>query len=128
MRQLIPEFRATSGELVVVGSGSPYFAKAFRQDMGLGDVPIRCDVDLRSYALAGFTRGVLATLNPRAALNYVRALRSGQRQHRLQGDALQQGGALVVTRDGVIAYRFVSKAAGDHPPPAAMIDALRRSA
>lgn len=125
MRQHVPELRAAGGDLVLVGSGSPAFAAGFHEAQKLGDIRLFCDEELRSYALAGFRRGLFDLLHPRAAVNYVRALRSGARQGKNQGDGLQQGGAMVVLSDGSMPWKFVSRAAGDHPAPEVILAALR---
>ena len=44
------------------------------------------------------------------------AFKSGFKPGSLQGNALQLGGAIVVTPEGNITYFFISSAAGDHPP------------
>jgi len=57
-----------------------------------------------------------------------RASIKGFRQGRTAGDLWQQGGALVVRPDGKVTYRYVSLGPGDHPPPAALVEALKRAA
>src|SRR5207248_3802936 len=104
------------GELVIVGSGAPHFARAFREDMEIPDVPVFSDEDLRSYRLAGFQRTVGGVLHPKAAWAWVRAMAGGHMQGRRQGDALQNGGVMVVTQAGEVAFRYASKHGGDHPP------------
>jgi hypothetical protein len=127
LRPHVSALRAAGGELVIVGSGAPHFAKAFGEDLGLGDVPIFCDRPLRSYALAGFRRDVGSLLDPRVLLHGARALAHGQFQHRTQGDPLQQGGAMVIRPDGTVAYRYRSAVAGDHPKPAVLVAALEQA-
>jgi hypothetical protein len=102
-------------DLVFVGNGSREQARAFREEFGIA-APLYVDPERRAYAALGMRRG----LGPRAALatarNSLRALRAGFRQVGVQGDAWQLGGVLVVRPGGVVAYRYLSAAAGDHPP------------
>jgi hypothetical protein len=92
--------------------------------MELGDVTILTDEELRSYALAGWTRSIFAMVSPRSATNYLRARRSGFKQTKKAGSDLQQGGVLIVKPDGEIAYRFQSRSTGDHPPAKDVVAAL----
>lgn len=80
-----------------------------------------------AFERAGFRRGVGTLLSPRAIGNYVRAFLSGHRGSRKEGDALQQGGALVVARDGTLLYKYVSRASGDHPEVRELVAALRQA-
>ena len=53
---------------------------------------------------------------------------SSDLQTRPAGDPLQQGGVVVMGRDGVERYRYVGEYAGDHAEAAAIVDACRRAA
>lgn len=112
-------------DLAIVGSGWPAAAQAFRELLDLPTLKVYCDKDRRAYQAAGFKRGILRTFNPLTVLHYLRAMVRGQRQGKLEGDPWQQGGVLVVGTDGAIAYRYASRVAGDHPPPARVVKALR---
>ncbi len=97
-----------------MGNGSPYFAAAFREDLGL-DGPLLVDPELRAYRAAGLRRGRVEVLSPRLLGNAARALREGHRQDGVQGDAWQLGGVFVIRPDGALTFRHVSAVAGDHP-------------
>jgi hypothetical protein len=127
LRPRVPEIRAAGGDLVVVGTGAPFFAQGFRELLHLDDVDVLSDESLASYRLLGFKRGLL-TFSLRSIAPYLRAFQRGQRQARTQGDALQQGGAIVVRPGGEIVYRFVSEVAGEHAPPDEVVEAVRRAA
>lgn len=128
MRAIIPDIRRHGAELVIVGNGQPWQAAAFREELELlppdHDVPILVDPALTAYRAAGLRRGITSTFSPRAAGNLVRALRAGHRQKGVQGDAWQLGGVFVVHRDATVPWSYVSRAAGDHPPPADILAAL----
>lgn len=128
LRPRIREIRDAGGDLVVVGTGGPSFADAFRLDLGIPDVRILTDETRRAYDLAGFRRGVATLLHPRAIWNYLRAFFSGYAPRSQQGDALQQGGVLVVRPDGRISFRHESRVSGDHPATEAILAAVRAAA
>lgn len=82
----------------------------------------------RSFDLAGFRRGLWTLIRPRAVWNYLRAFFSGYAPRKLQGDALQQGGFLVVFPGGDVAFRFLSEASGDAPRVEQILAALHATA
>jgi len=123
------EFEQNGGKLAVVGNGWPAAAKAWAEHVGFPPgVQVLTDPSKKAYDLAGFKRSAALTLlNPRSILRFVRANLHGFRQGRTAGDPWQQGGALVVQPSGKVTYRYVSFGPGDHPSPAALVDALRRA-
>jgi len=123
LRDALPEIRRRGAELVVVGNGSPWHAKGFREEQGI-DFPLYVDPDLAAYAAAGLKRGVLDTLRPAAIGKAVRAWRSGARQGKTQGDPWQLGGVFVVRAGGEVLYRHINRDAGDHPPAEPILGAL----
>jgi NAD(P)-dependent dehydrogenase (short-subunit alcohol dehydrogenase family) len=123
LRDASEAIRARGAELVIVGNGTPYFAKAFREDFGL-EGPLLVDPELRAYRAAGLRRGRIEILSPRVPLNALRALRSGARQRAVEGDPWQLGGVFVIRPGGELAYRYVSREAGDHAPVPDVIAAL----
>ena len=123
MRDRIDDIRARGAELVIVGNGAAHFAAAFRDELGL-DCPLLVDPDLRAYRAAGMRRGRVELLSPRLPLNAVRALGRGFRQRGVQGDPWQLGGVFVIRPDGALAYRHLSREAGDHAPVDDVVAAL----
>lgn len=130
MRAIIPEIRRgrRAAELVVVGSGQPWQAAAFREELELTeppyDVPVLVDPTLAAFRAAGLRRGVGAVLTPGTVRSAWRAFRGGHRQRGVQGDPWQNGGVLVVRPDGSVPWSYASREAGDHPPPADILAAL----
>lgn len=116
--------RKKGAELVFVGNGSRQQARAFREEFAIAS-PVYVDPERRAYAALGMKR---RALGPRAVLatarNSLRALRAGFRQTDVQGDAWQLGGVLVLRPGGVVAYRYLSAAAGDHPPVDDLVAAI----
>jgi peroxiredoxin len=125
LRPHLREIRDAGGDLVVVGTGAPHFARAFQEELGLGDVRMISDVDGRAYRLAGFRRGAGTLFSPAAIWNYVSAFLTGYSFRGMQGDGLQQGGVLVIRPGGEVVYRYESRRSGDHPDPSAIVAALR---
>jgi len=119
----LSEIRAKGAELVVVGNGQPFQARAFRDERKL-DFPLLVDPGLKAYKAAGLKRGALLTLNPMTALRGVRAMKDGFRQGLMEGDPWQQGGAFVIGKDGGVRFAFVSSGAGVHAEPADLLAAL----
>jgi AhpC/TSA antioxidant enzyme len=129
LRPHAAEFEQAGGRLAVVGNGWPAMAKSWAAHVGFApSVRVLTDPSRKAYDLAGFKRSaVLTLLNPLSMARFVRANVRGFRQGRMAGDPWQQGGALVVLPSGKVAYRYVSFGPGDHPSPAALVDALKRA-
>lgn len=106
--------RAHGGELIVVGSGTAEQAKRFAKDENV-EVMVT-DPTLEAYRIAGMKRGLRTVINPKSALNAVRALRDGHRQGRTRGDPWQQGGVVVVSAlddGGKLLLQHAASEAGD---------------
>jgi hypothetical protein len=123
LRDIVPQIRAKGAELVVVGSGSPEQARAFRDEQRL-DFPLLVDPAREAYAVAGLKRSLGSTLGPGVLVHSIRALRQGYRQGPAAGDLWQQGGVLVIAPDGTERFKHTSARAGDHPDPALFLVAL----
>jgi peroxiredoxin len=119
----LAEIRAKGAELVVIGNGLPFQARAFRDERKL-DFPLLVDPGLKAYKAAGLKRGALATLNPAVALRAAKAMSAGFQQHGTEGDPWQQGGAFVIAPGGAVRSAFLSSGAGDHPDPRDLVAAL----
>jgi hypothetical protein len=120
----LPRIREAGATLAFVGNGDRRFARAFRADFGI-EAPVYVDAERRTYEAVGMKRGVGAAVGSLSTLkNAARALKGGFRQGPVQGDAWQLGGVLVVRPGGVVTYRYLSDAAGDHPPMEDVLAAL----
>lgn len=124
MRGERSEIEALGGRLVFVGSGSPAFARDFRAERA-PDCTVLSDPEVASYRAIGARHGVVSTLHPAMISASLRARRSGARQARVQGRAMQQGGVLVVLPGDRVAWSYISRHAGDHPRPTEVVAALR---
>lgn len=110
--------------VVLIGNGSPSFIAGLREQTGWTG-PVYTDPSLAAYQAAQLKRGVLRTLDPRGYGKALRAMAGGQRQGRTQGDQWQQGGVLVIGRDGRVLWQHASERAGDNAAPAQILAALR---
>lgn len=108
--------------VVFVGNGSPMMASAFAEDFDVRS-PLYTDPSLKVYEAVGLQRGMGSVWKTLKAAP--RALKGGFVQGRTQGDAFQQGGILVVDREGRELYRYVSAFAGDHPSMDAVLGSLK---
>ena len=99
-------------------------ADDFRTTMKIAS-PIWVDGKREAYKYFEFTHGVDKVLTMKSALNAVRALSKGHIQHKTQGNPVQNGGVVVVNRQGECVYAFVSAEAGDKPPMAEVLAAAR---
>ena len=118
------DVRAAGAEIFVIGNGAPMFIEGFRETTGYRG-PVYTDPSLAAYRAARLERGVRTLLSVGAAARTVGALARGFRQGRTQGDNLQQGGALVVAREGSVLWHHVSKSPGDNADPDQIIRVLR---
>jgi hypothetical protein len=125
LRDLEPEIRRRGAELTVIGSGSPAQAADFAAETGLTG-PLFVAPELEAYAVAGLRRGVGTALRPSVFRRAIRAWRGGFRQRGVAGDPWQQGGAFVIRPGGDLRFAHVSREAGDHPDPQALLAALDR--
>jgi len=109
--------------LVVVGNGAPMFIEGFRETTGFTG-PIYTDPSLEVYKAAQLKRGMGTMLKLGAAAATFGSLRRGFRQGKMQGDATQQGGVLVIAPDGRILYHHISAYPGDNASPDTVRNAL----
>jgi hypothetical protein len=99
--------------VVVIGNGAVSFAQAFAGKHAK-TLPLYTDPSLKTYDALGARRGILSAVDPRVHLRAAAVLAKGFRQSATKGAALQQGGALGVTKDGAVWFRQISNHAGDH--------------
>jgi len=117
------DLAAHGARLVFVGTGTPAMAADFARTHA-GPHPVLSDASRAVFAAAGMRRTWTSTLHWRLLANLWRALRRGFRQTRVQGDAWQQGGVLVLARGLRIVHREVDGVAGDALDLDAVVAAL----
>ncbi|HLL23664.1 MAG TPA: peroxiredoxin-like family protein [Kofleriaceae bacterium] len=124
MHQQIASIRDVGAELFVIGNGAPSFIAGFRETTKY-DGPIYTDPSRAVFGAAKLKRGIAKTFNPLALGKTVGAFIRGQRQGRMQGDPWQQGGTLVIDRDGTVRWHHTSGRPGDNAEAAQIVAALR---
>ncbi|HEX2729991.1 MAG TPA: peroxiredoxin-like family protein [Polyangiaceae bacterium] len=87
----------------VIGNGTPLHARVFMDEARL-ETDVFTDPARLLYKGIGMRHGVFTTVNPTSSRNARRAYARGFRQRGVRGDPWQQGGALVVGRDGTVAF------------------------
>ena len=112
--------RAAGLALRVIGNGAPMFIAGFRETTGY-DGPIYTDPSLAVYRAAELRTGLRTVFTIGALARTVGAVRRGFRQGRTRGSALQQGGVLVIARDGRVLWHHVSTGPGDNATAAEII-------
>ena len=125
LRDARPKIEAKGGRLKIVGNGTSAMAEAFAAPYGMMDT-VFTDPQRNVYRALGMVHGVGKTIGAGSLKNGLRAFSKGFRQEKVQGDPWQQGGTVVVTGDGRIVYRYLSKAAGDHAPLSEILSVLER--
>ena len=123
----IDSLRATGAEVHVIGNGAPMFIAGFREITGY-DGTLYTDPSLAVYRAAELLSGLRTILTIGALTRSIGALRRGFRQGRTRGSALQQGGVLVIARDGQVLWQHVSAGPGDNATAAEIVAALRVAA
>jgi prostamide/prostaglandin F2alpha synthase len=120
------QFRATGGDLVLIGQATPRHAAHFRR-RHTPALPVLADEERASYRAVGAGRmKVTEVLNPLVAAKSLRATaRSGAVQGRVIGDAAQLGGSMVVRPDGSVAWSRMARDIADNPSVEELVEALR---
>jgi peroxiredoxin len=115
LRDARSEIERRGASLYIIGNGRAGDARTFalRFDM-LGCV--FTDPSRALYRALGMKRGIGSTFAFESLRHAYRAYQAGFRQSTTKGDPWQQGGTIVVGRDGALLYTFVAEVSGDHAP------------
>ena len=123
MRGIRRDIEEKGVRLLVIGNGSAAQARLFAEDQDLVGA-VYTDPSGSVYRALGMKRGVFSTFNRRTLRHAARAYLAGFRQSRTQGQPFQQGGVLLVGRQGEVVWAYLSEEAGDHPSNAEILAAL----
>ncbi|MCX5748416.1 MAG: peroxiredoxin-like family protein [Proteobacteria bacterium] len=110
--------------LVLVGNGGPSFIAGFREATGFTG-PIYTDPSLAVFHAAQLKRGMRTVMNLGSLTGSIGAYRRGFRQDGKQGDALQQGGVVVIAPDNRVLWHHISDRPGDNADAQTIANALR---
>lgn len=115
-RDLAPRLRDCGNvALVLVGNGTPEQAREFVEEMSWeGDM--FTDPSRRTYRALQFSTGLGVTFNLPALGKVITSIKEGNSQtwSRLPTDGFQQGGAVLIDRDGCVQLFHADAFAGDH--------------
>jgi hypothetical protein len=118
-------FRAAGASLAAVGLGDRQYARAFREETGIG-FPLLVDEQRTAYRALGLKRAsLLHLLRADNATARTRARAAGHRQHRLGKHPLQLGGSFVFAPGDVDRFAHVSETFGDNAALEVLLAAVR---
>ena len=126
MRAREEEFRAAGARLAAIGLGDSAYARAFREETGIG-FPLLIDEQRKAYGAARLRKASLLHLLRRD--NFAarkRAREAGHSQHKLGKDPLQLGGSFVFGPGNVDRFAHVSETFGDNASSEQLLAAVRR--
>lgn len=124
----LTELAALGIRTVFIGNGEPRFIEHFIERFALSErkVEIYTNPDLAAYRAAGLRRSAWATIGPRGIWDALRAFGQGHVNRLGEGDNFQQGGAILIDRDGTVAWHHSSRSLGGHAPAVEIVDAAMR--
>lgn len=125
LKVLLPSLEDLGARLAVVGHGTPEQARFFMRRLGLRE-GVYTDPARLLYRGFEMRHGVSTSVGLNVLKRSYSAYRSGHRQRGIEGDPWQQGGTVVVGREGEIAYRFCAESAGEEAPSGEILEAVRR--
>ena len=126
MRDREDEFRKAGVRVAAIGLGDATYARAFREETGIG-FPLLVDDERKAYAAAGLKQAsILHLLYRENATARARAKAGGHRQRKLGKNPFQLGGSFVFVPGDVDRFAHVSRTFGDNASPADLLAAARR--
>jgi hypothetical protein len=118
-------FRAAGAALAAIGLGDRAYARAFRDETGIG-FPLLVDEGREAFRTAGLrSASLLHLLRRDNAAARARARAAGHRQHRTGPHPFQLGGSFVFGPGDVDRFAHVSQTFGDNADPADLLAAVR---
>jgi len=119
------EFREAGAGLAAIGLGDAHYARAFRDETGIG-FPLLVDENRVAYRAAALRKASLLHLLRRDnAVARKRARAGGHRQHKLGSDPLQLGGSFVLGPGNADRFVHVSETFGDNAAVEKLLEAVR---
>jgi len=109
-----PQLDELGVQLVAIGSGTPFMAKAFAKEFEYSG-ELYVDQKREVYMTLGTKRGIGGVIGMRALVEYKKALSEGYTQGGTQGDGMQLGGTFILRSNGQVIWSHMEEFAGDHP-------------
>ncbi len=109
------DFTIRNARLLLIGNGDPLHIRPFREDTGYSG-EIYTDPNLKIYSLLDFKRNIGAMFGMKSFVQGLRSIGTRHAMIGIQGDALQQGGAVIAGPEDVMHYFYKSSEVGDWPP------------
>ncbi len=121
----LAELSALAVRVVLVASSPHEHIQAFIDERGLAGhaVEVVADPALDLYRALDLPRSFWATHGPSALVGFLRAVTHGHTPGRQDGDAFQQGGAVLLDDRGVVRWIHRSHSIADHADPSDVIEA-----
>lgn len=110
--------------MAVIGNGSTQHFAQLRQSTGYAG-ELYTDPERTAYKLLDFDSGITKVVGIKPLADATKLLFSGIFPGSIQGNALQLGGVVAVSTEGVILYHYREKVAGDHPQIGKLLEAVR---
>lgn len=122
------ELHQLSIRTVFVGNGEARFIDHFVERFALSNkkAEIVTDPALSAFKAAGLHRSLWAAYGPVAMRDLIRATGHGHITRFGEGDALQQGGALLIDAEGKLAWYHRSRSKGGHAKSVEIVDAAMK--
>ena len=127
----LPELREAGVRIVLVATSTPTRIPEFAKRMHLehAQIDVVTDPTLKAHKAAALVRSIASTFGPSSLRSTIRLYQDGfhaEKRDPGDGDVLQQGGALLVGRDGLVLFHHVSRHMTDHMPMRTVCEASRR--
>ena len=116
------DFEKRNAQLAIIGNGKPEHIGPFRKITGYRGI-LLTDPELKTYKALNFKKSMGSLIGIKSATALMKSVGSGYTSSSVQGNAFQQGGALVVGPGDTVHYVYRSKEAGDEPPVEKMLKA-----
>lgn len=125
MHGRIEDIAATGLRLALIGTGTPEQGKDFAQAFAPA-IDVLVDPELVGYRAAKLRRGLFRSYNPGTALAMLRAMRRGFRSGPVEGDALQLGGAFLISPEPRTLMAHISTTISDRAALDRLLEELER--
>ena len=100
-------------QIIFIGNGNQLFIEGFKERNNVNNA-VYTNPSLELYNSINATNNIWSTIHPRATINYFKAYIQGENYSGLEGDASQQGGAIMLYPEANQLTIYTSGVAGDN--------------